>query len=317
MKSFDSDKYFRFSHSALAQLNGCARKFELARLYENPSYDRNQYDFAAEVGTAMHEGLQAFARDGNKELAILRMLSLYPHDLLSLQHRQDRDQWACVQTMDAAMEHEIFQESEVANVDQLPGTEVSFAIEFSNLVMADGRIPVYVGLIDLVMLRLVDQTFRAVDIKTHTNPNRNRDAEYRYNAQLVPYGLCISIMQEISLENLRFEVSYLDLCIDVCNPLIGEYAYSVDSERVQNWLVDFYMILQTVNKYLRASYWPQTMFGCTGFYGRACKYLDVCSETEPEVIQSQLLAGEMPEKRRQGFDAQYVVQMEAPEGILA
>ena len=123
-------------------------------------------------------------------------------------------------------------------------------------------------------------------------------------------------MQGIELDNLQFEVSYFDVCIDVLAPIIAEYTYAVSSSRVNAWLVDFYMTLQTVNKYMQAGYWPQTMFGCTGYLGRPCKYLDICEEQEPEEIQRALLSGQMPPKSSHDFKAQYVMRLDAPKNLF-
>jgi hypothetical protein len=322
--------YLRVSYSSLNLFESCNRKFEFTKLY--PRRARNFDNFAADVGTALHKGYQDYLATGDADSALWQLLLAYPHELSWQQENDFRSLEAAVNTLDAMIQSRVPDGWEVATIRrpltqvelqanedfkndvknlglvspydprgvEVPAIEVPFELRIKGITLPDGRGIAFTGFIDVIERDIAGSQFRCKDIKTHRaypSPEyawkeQLGQAKYKYNAQQVPYGIVLEHILGKEVE--RFDVTYLDVFVDVASPEVKEYTYEKRAEDIQEWLMNTVMAAQRIQTGMEMDYFPRTSGGCLSWQ-KPCFYMKPCESRNRKAIEQWFLEGEEPE----------------------
>lgn len=303
-------EYFKVSYSSLNLLDACMRKFEFQKMY--PRRVRDDEQFAADVGTALHQGLQTYLSTGSEIAAQWALLESYPWIWAFNQTRDDRSIEACISTLDEmiiAMDMSDWELMTIRNPEGnvVPAIEVPFEVRLKGLELADGRGVAFTGFMDAAMRHRNHGTVRTLDIKTNRRQREDADPVYRFNTQQLPYGICLEHIQGHSVAD--FEVLYLDCYIDLLNPRVHMYPYVKDSEDVQDWLVNTVMKVKRIQQSVEMDYFPRTDGGCLS-WNKPCWFLDICQTRDKEVVTDWLLNGEEADTSRSDIQPWIVAEID-------
>ena len=295
----ESMDYLRVSYSSLNLADTCLRKFEFNKLY--PRRARDQDQFAADVGTALHRGYQDFLSSQNEDRALWILMENYPY-LDEFGQRDDhRSLEASMATLIEMCHEANMTEWEVMQIrkpdgEVVPAVEVPFELRLKGVNLPDGRGVAFTGFMDAAMRHLGTGEVRTLDIKTHRRSLEDATAKYRFDSQQVPYGICLEHIQGNPVE--EFEVLYLDCYVDLVNPRVNLYPFRKDSVDLQEWLINTVLRVQRIQRAMEMDYFPRADGGCLN-WNRPCYFLDVCQTRDRAAIEDWLLMGEEPEQRPQ------------------
>lgn len=283
------------SHSLRGDLMKCPRKFALNRLIDTTEYEQDTY--AADVGTALHIGVQNYVQFRNAKRALVTMLNAFPYDAEYAPARQGRtdrglesvisvfynfiesfqwDEYDCVQLC--------FEGKETL----VPGVEISFAIELLN---TGFLIPVYyMGHIDLLLQHKVTGEISVFDLKTTRRRDKFLEASWKHDQQTVPYGIVLSALTQKSVS--EFNTHYLVGYIDVSEPKVVDFPVFHDAVSMNNWVVGLAAELIQLRYFEKVGF-PRTYSGeyCVN-YGHPCSYSDLCN-TDAAKLQTLFPAPEL------------------------
>ena len=293
-----SKEHLRVSYSSLGTDEGCHRKFEFQKLY--PQRERMFDSYAADIGTAMHRGFQAYLVNKDEEKALWELCRAFPIEAEFMQSNDYRSLEACVSTLTEMMDSTAFGEYELAEIIHpetglaVPAIEVPFEIQFGKeggLSLPDGRGFAFVGYMDAILRHKNTGHFRTMDIKTHRRNTKDATANYMFNAQQIPYGIMIEqiLGEQGSVDS--FDVLYLDTYVDLIEPRVEEYVFVKDKDDVQEWLTNTVMQLQNIARFAEMDYFPRTGSGCTSWM-KPCHWLDMCGSRNREAIEKFIMMGE-------------------------
>lgn len=282
----------KVSYSSLNLANTCLRKFEFTKLYPRRIRDGDQY--AADVGKALHAGLQDYMVHESEESAIWRVMQEFPYLWEFNQVRDDRSLEASLSTLEEMMHQMDMSEWELMEIKKpcgevVPAIEVPFELRLKGLELPDGRGISFTGFMDAAMRHKGHGLVRTLDIKTHRRTREDATPVYKYDTQQVPYGICLEHVQGHSIES--FEVLYLDCYVDLVSPRVQEYRFLKDSEDIQEWLINTVLRVQAIQRAVEMNYFPRTDGGCLS-WNRPCHFLEVCQSRDREAITEWMLMGE-------------------------
>lgn len=283
-------EYFRVSHSSQQTESSCARKFEFSKLY--PRNRRYEDAYAADVGSALHAGLQHWLIHNDEDEAVWAFMKAFPYRLEYSEKNNYRSLEASLATLEEMMDHPILDEYELATIEvdgeKRPAVEVPFEIRFPDLVLPDGRVLAYTGYADLVMRHKMTDRYRSIDIKTNRSTVKDKDPRYRFDAQQDPYGLVVEHMQGESIE--EFDVGYLDCYIDLLEPSVEMYEYPKTREHMEDWLLNIVLFFQKIQKYMELNHFPRTSGGCLA-WNRPCPFFQICESKDQQFLMDWFLQG--------------------------
>jgi len=311
----------RDSYSTNGTYDACERKFELSRLFHQPDRGVWEDSHAADVGTALHKAYQNYVAFRDETRAFMTLAYHYPH--MTGGWDDSRSLETCVGMLELMIEKAEFDEFELAMIrdpksgEVIPATEVSFCIEFvredrSQPILANGGRFTFVGSIDIIEVSRFSGRHRTNDIKTHQAKILDRSANYKFNAQQIPYGI---VLQHVLGNHItEFDVDYLDCFIDLVNPRVEHYTYTKTQTDIQEWLAKRVTKLKRINQALKSGFFARTENGCMSF-NKPCRFMDVCESRDPMSVQALLLMGAEPAPFRP-FDSMIDLEIEIPEGVL-
>lgn len=302
-------EYLEVSYSSLNLADSCLRKFEFNKLY--PRRVRQDDQFAADVGTALHAGLQNYLHTGSEDSAVWELMKHYPYVWEFGQSRDDRSLEAAMATLDEMMYKMDMSEWELMTIVRpntpeeiesgmtggvvVPAIEVPFELRLKGIVLPDGRGVSFRGFMDAAMRHKAHGLVRTLDIKTHRRQREDATPVYKFDSQQIPYGICLEHIQGNTID--EFEVLYLDCYVDLLSPRVHEYPFKKDSVDIQEWLVNTVLRVQRIQRAMEMDYFPRTDGGCLS-WNRPCYFLDVCQSRDRESIEEWLLMGDEAEPRR-------------------
>jgi hypothetical protein len=311
----------RLSYSTNNTFANCQRKFELTKMFHHPDRGVWEDSHAADVGTALHAGYQHYVATQDEVESFFIMARAYPHhsttgwaDYRSLE--------TCVGVLEMMIDQASTHEFELAKIKNpntgliVPATEVAFEIEFITTsgapVLKNGGRLTFVGFIDLIEVSRFSGRFRVCDIKTHQSKIQDRNPNYKFNTQQVPYGLVLEHIQGHAIDS--FDVDYLDCFVDLVAPRVNHYPYTKTQTDIQEWIAARVLQIRQLNTALQSGFFPRVENGCLSF-NRPCRFLDVCETRDPNAVQAYLLMGEEPAEFKP-FEPLIRVQLEIPEGVI-
>jgi virulence-associated protein VapD len=277
----------------------CARKFELDKLY--PRIERPLEDFyAADVGKALHAGVQSWLFDFDEDKAVWEFTRAFPFDLEYQQTNDYRSYEAALSTLEQMMDRSRVGDYRLASIrnpagEVVPAIEVPFEIRFRGIEIAPcERYPFgarfsVIGYADAIMQNLVTDAYRTMDIKTTRMRSGDLNAKFKFDMQQVPYGIVVDHVAQGNVES--FEVLYLHAYIDLLNPQVRFESFRKSRDDIREWALNKVMQFQQIAQYASLDYFPRTESGCE-FYSKPCRFLEPCQSRDRKAIMDWLTLGD-------------------------
>lgn len=301
----------RLSYSSLGSFASCPRKFEFDKLY--PKQPRTGSQYAADVGTALHEGFQHYLTHGDQDQAVWAFMQAFPYEDEFMQTNNYRGFEACLATLEEMFAEVKLSEYDLAKIRRpwsakellgfneagivipdlpvVPAIEVPFEIRFKGVELPDGRGVSFIGYIDAIMQNQMTGLFRTLDIKTSRLTLHDATGKYKFNTQQIPYGIVVDHVAQGVVE--QFEVLYLDCYIDLLEPRVQLYPFMKTREDINEWCINKMLQLEQIKRFMAGGYFPRTDGGCL-FYNSPCRYLEPCMSRDREALEDWFLMGEEP-----------------------
>lgn len=290
----------RVSYSSLGTFSSCARKFEFDKLY--PRRVRDNDNYAADVGKALHTGYQHYLVTGDKESSIWHFMRAFPFEEEFQQDNDYRGFDASLFTLETMLNEIRMDEYELARIKHpngeiVPAIEVPFEIRFPGMTIPpcayfpEGANLSVIGYIDAIMRHHMTGLFRSLDIKTSRMKLNDATGKFKFDTQQVPYGIVIDHVAQGSVES--FEVMYLDCYIDILEPKVEPYKFLKSHTDIQEWCTNKLIQFQQIQKFCVGEFFPRTDNGCL-FYNKPCRYLEPCQTRDRAALIEWFLLGEEP-----------------------
>lgn len=287
-------KHLYLSHSSRGILHSCKRKFEFRKLFKHPARD---FGLAAEMGKALHAGLQSFLITRKEDEAIKAYMLAYPIDMC--QGTMDKYSLeAGYNTLMSAINSSPLIENELATINCLdgitrPAIEVPFEINFEGLTLAKSLpVPVsYCGYIDAIFWNREELEFTVLDVKTIGKIDQDLSPKFQWSDQCIPYAMILEYM--LGHEIKSFTVKYLVCKVDVMETTTQIHTFQKTFVDVQDWYKGVLVDVQTIRTFVDMQWFPRDGNGGACFaYNKKCPfYDDVCSLRDPEEIQEFIAQG--------------------------
>ena len=268
------------SHSGLNTFSSCPRKWAFRKAILNFNEGRES-GVAADVGTALHEGIQAYMRTRSVDDALLKLGEHHP---IELPKGTDASVYS-LETSIITLLH-VMKSGELDNFTlatfikdgkEVPATEIAFLVEIEmQHVMIHLR-----GFIDIVTLRHIDNQFMAIDIKTMTDKAvNNLEVKYKYDWQCTSYGIPLRGLLGVDGD---FSVGIMGVVQNMRDPQVVMQAYKRNAKDVDEYY--FYLLNKCaeIERYWMAQRFPRDPKSCIS-YGKTCFYFSSCGvSTVPEM----------------------------------
>jgi len=292
----ESTRLILLSHSLLNTYSFCPRKFEFTTIWNRTIPNENSY--AADVGTALHEGLQEYLIakkcganfDTAQTKATLRFLKYFPWDGAKKQKTKTRSLGECLVLLDHMIKDPQWDDWEPMRLEGDNGysVEVPFIIEYPEMDFAKDGITyqfAYQGKIDLIVQNRKTKEVKTIDIKTTVLNKDSLEAEYYHSGQLVGYEQVARMMQspENRQSNGQFSVTY---AVYIFTPY-GPDSANIVIEKARAALMDYeknlYEMMYQIKRAIMNDFFPRTNRGCN-IWGSACVYFPICKRRDKDYI---------------------------------
>jgi hypothetical protein len=293
--SFRKENHLYLSHSSRAAWKSCKQLFSLDKFYNHP---RREQSVPGALGNALHEGFQKWLVTGDTEQAILAYMLRYPIDLC--QNPLDRYSIETgLSTLESIIEYGEFQQFKLATINcmdgvERPAVEVPFEIELVGTEIVVDSKPYtvsFIGFIDEVLRDLKTDDFIGDDLKTTGSRPGDYSARYKFNEQLVPYGLVVEHMKQLTKRVEKFDVRYLHATIDLTDPQCNVYRFTKTSDDINRWYQQLLIDINEIGMYAKLGWFPRdfTASSCMKYGTKKCKYYDgICPAEKKETAQMLL-----------------------------
>lgn len=305
------------SHSIDGTFDYCRRKFEFAHVWQQVP-ESGLSGMAAEVGTALHEAVQEWARiylmpgvnrdDPAIEAKAVRAASLtllrwWPFVLneIAVERKQlAAKQRSFAKSMHLLMRiitHPLWDDYELAFLpDETPAIEIPWRIVHASkgvLTDAQGRKRVLVtqGKIDFVLRDRQTGEVRVFDLKTTTKEEDSLFGAYRFSGQALGYSFIVHSALGVDVRETGMAVTYLVASFDSFKVI--PTAFRLSPDEIQDYIRNRDMILDDMTRHLSEQWWPRRMHGCDSF-NSMCPYLSVCHRRDPAFLSMWFEAEETP-----------------------
>jgi hypothetical protein len=307
------------SHSIDNTFDYCARKFEFLNLFEKRPARESGY--AADVGTALHEGTQAWlvAREEGKseseatDIGYMKMLRFFPWQLEALQKTSVRSYDKVMLALYRIIRHPCWDDWELLHVDGKGwAVEVPWLIKHTGLgeftIKNTGERVLLgtQGKIDFILRNKSNpDKIVTTDLKTTTTPSDMLDAEYEFSGQQIGYSQILYSM--LGAVPRQMEYNYL-----ICRfssdeePEIRLLPIEKDADEVEDYWLAKLDRLHRIKAMAEMGWFPRTNGGCHS-WGQQCRFFDICHSRDYSLIRRWFEADESMEDQ-QGYD--YWVELE-------
>jgi len=290
------------SHSNDGVLESCARKFEFMYVYQQmPALEeRATATSAADVGTAMHEAAQEWARahfvDGmSKEDSLDRAFYVLALHWDFTGESYIRPLGAAARLLKLLADHPFWREWDICEVEGFgPAIEVPFQIKHEKKAAAELGIEfVTQGKIDFIMQHKTTGEIRCVDLKTTSKARDTWEAEYRYSDQGPVYSFPLQVVSGKPIGD-GIDVIYFMLSFSSEERVPGDAAtvdlvvqpqtFNYDTELLSDMWEVKHERMERITSYVRRGKWPRTTHGCVA-WNRACPYMGVCQIRDKKQLE--------------------------------
>jgi hypothetical protein len=320
------------SHSIDGTFESCPRKFEFSHVWQQVP-EGGTGGFAAEVGTALHEAVQEWARlalfPGRDRKApqimamqqgLLALVKWWPWalEIVSLREGKtgikQRSLGEAILLFEEIVSHPFWDSWELIMIDgfglsiEVPYRIVHASIGTVPLPKPDGEATqgyfVTQGKIDFILRNRFTGEIRVKDLKTTVKDERAHEAAFKYSGQGPGYGMILAQFLGLDWKKDGLTVSYIvsnfasaDGSEDAAVRL---YAYHYDEEKLQDGIDLKIERLERMKKYAIQSHWPRKSHGCDAF-GAPCAYMGICDRRDNDFIR-KWFAFEAFEERTRIYD---------------
>lgn len=305
---FNPDDLLITSHSIDGTYENCARRFEFLHAYMSaPEYESSA--FAADVGTALHEATQEWARLTHSgadpkaayEAGALILLRWWPwaEEQRRLENSLPigrRNLGNAILMYEEIINSPIWSEWELVKVDGFgPAIEVPWRIVHTSL----GKVPVRrgkgikqvwiatQGKIDFILRNRKTGKFRVLDLKTTEKAKPSHDAAFRFSGQAGQYGVVLDHALGLDWANQGLDIIYLIAHFGELENEVYPIHYHLDAEEVADSIDIKVERLNRMKAQALAEHFPRRSHGCE-FYGSPCGFLDICHRRDPEYVREWL-----------------------------
>lgn len=283
------------SHSINNLADYCMRKFELFSLYGNRP--KRESGYAADVGTALHDGVQAFLiadADGHDDYTArfrgyMAFLAAFPYVLEAEQKQSNRSFNNAVLLLEMLFNSPIWQDYELVRVDGHGwAVEVPFIIRHTTVpgvIHSDAHNKDFMfvtqGKIDMIMRHRVTGKIITLDLKTTVLRDDMWEGEYKFSGQQIGYSHVVHAMLGIQPE--EFEVAYIVASFGTEIPSVE----LLQMEKPEELIADYWRTqldrLYRVKGYIEQDWFPRRNGGCVS-WAHTCNAIDVCHRRDHEFV---------------------------------
>lgn len=290
-------RYILTSHSIDNVFDYCPRKFEFLNVWERRPPRESGY--AASVGTALHDGWQAWmmARaeglDTNRCIALgfKAMCLAFPWDEELLQKTGTRSFHNCALLLYTLIRSPEWDDWELVRVkDKGWAVEVPFLIRHESLGVftikntGEQAMLATQGKIDVVLRHKVTGEIRGWDLKTTINSKDMVESEYKYSGQQVGYGEVISAALGTPVK--EFSVWYMIARFSATEvPEIQPVEYIKREYEVDDYWLAKLDRLERMKRYAETGWFPRTNGGCNS-WNTQCAFFDICESRDNDLIRA-------------------------------
>lgn len=300
------------SHSIDGTFESCPRKFEFMHVYQQMP-EGGSTGFAAEVGTALHEAVQAWAR-----LALRPGRDPKAHFPMAIEEGYrvllEWWPWALEQASAAASKpgikqrslgeaillyeqiiQDVFWESwELIEIGDFGlSIEVPYRIVHASLgtvPLSSGKQGFFVtqGKIDFILRNRYSGEIRVFDLKTTIKEPRAHEAAFKWSGQGPNYSLILAAA--IGWDWHKFGLTMTYLVANFAKADGSEDAdvtlktYDYTPEQIQDGIDLKIERLERMKSYALKHHWPRRSHGCDSF-GQPCAYMGICGRRDESFIR--------------------------------
>lgn len=289
-------RYILTSHSIDNVFDYCARKFEFLNVYDRRP--PRESGFAAQVGTALHEGTQAWliaraqglSPDVCEQSAFFAMLLHYPWAEELDQASRARSYEKVILALTKIINDPLWEDWELVQVkDRGWAIEIPWIIRHTSVgefrLKSTGELCMLAtqGKIDFILYNRKLNLYRTWDLKTTIYAEGLVRAEYRYSGQQVGYSNVLHAMLGITPD--QFDVGYL-----ICRFMSDDEAaiqpimIPKGKEELEDYWLGKLDRLYRMRAYAEQGYFPRTNGGCHSF-GKECSMFEICGTRDSDLIR--------------------------------
>lgn len=299
------------SHSMDGVFDSCPRKFEFMYIYQQLP-EGGSTGFAAEVGTALHEAVQAWARlalqpgrnhSYRSQLAVdvglQTLLKWWPWALEHVSLRagkagvKQRSLGEAILLFDAIVSDPFWESWELLHIGKFGlSIEVPYRIVHQSL----GLVPlptgnhgffVTQGKIDFILRNRFTGEIRVFDLKTTVKDKRAHEAAFKWSGQGPNYSLILSFAIGWDWRKFGLTMTYIVsnfASVDGFEPSdVTLKTYDYKPEHIQDGIDSKIERLERMKRYAETGRWPRRSHGCDSF-GQPCAYMDICHRRDTPFI---------------------------------
>lgn len=299
------------SHSIDGTFEYCARRFEFAHVWKRTP-EGGSTGFAAEVGTALHEAVQAWARlalfpgrdrKAENPLAVeagmKALLRWWPWSLedVSLeagkQGIKQRSLGEAILLFEEIIGQEFWESWELISIGDFGlSIEVPWRISHASL----GTFPLYggelgflatQGKIDFILRQRYTGEIRVFDLKTTVKDKRAHEAAYKFSGQGPNYAMVIAQALGFNWKERGLAMSYIvsnfasaDGSEDAS---VNLYTYTYSPAEIQDGIDLKHDRMMRMKGYAERKWWPRRSHGCDSF-GNPCPFMGICPRRDEDFI---------------------------------
>lgn len=303
-------QFLMTSHSIDGTFENCPRRFEFLHFYMRAP-EKESDAWAADVGTAVHEATQMWARrvfegkshEQAKAEAQFTLLKWWPWEIEARRRATSlptgiRTLGNALVLLDNVIESDFWNEWELVEIEGFgPAIEVPWRIIHKSLgqVTTPYGQKVFIatqGKIDFIMRHKRLGIYRVVDLKTTEKSRPAHEGAFRFSGQAGQYGMVLDHALGLDWKKQGVTVTYLMAMFEESSEIPGQehgamsvypLTYTLDPEEVQDAIDLKVERLHKMEAYAVKRHWPRRAHGCE-FFGKPCGFLDVCHRRDEEFL---------------------------------
>jgi hypothetical protein len=305
------------SHSIDGTFESCPRKFEFAHVWQQMP-EGGSTGFAAEVGTALHEAVQAWARLAlfpGRERKHVNPLALEQgyHALLrwwpwALEHVSLREGKTGIKQRSLGEALLLFEEIVSAEfwesweLVDIGGFGLSIEVPYRINHVSLGTVPIpkpdgisefgyfaTQGKIDFILRNRYTGEIRVFDLKTTVKDPKAHEAAFKWSGQGPNYSLILAQAMGWDWRQKGLSVSYVVSNFASADgsedSAVRLYTYDYTPDQIQDGVDLKVERLERMKAYASKQHWPRRSHGCDSF-GNPCMYMGICGRRDPDFIRA-------------------------------
>lgn len=305
------------SHSIDNTFESCPRKFEFLNFFDRrPPRDSGH---AADVGTCLHEGWQAFLiglAEGRSKLeamiqGYMAMMIHYPWHTEEAQKTSVRNFENTASMLREIMRMPEWDHWELIQIDGKWAVEVPFQIIHTSIGVFKFQATdedcqfVTQGKIDAILRHKVTGRIASWDLKTTITPEDLIRSEYTWSGQQVGYGQVLQALLGDSLQS--FDVYYTIARFSANDPPhVQIIPFEKDEDNIEDYWLDKLDRLQRMVHYATHGRFPRRNGGCNA-YQHECSCFNICPSRDTPTILAWFQ--EIGAVEQQGYEPWVILEL--------